>query len=94
MSKNNAADNEVDQMVRNTIPEMGPFLDISYPVDVRLGSAKMSVDQLLKLSPGDVVALDRASSGYVAVTVGNIAIGEAEVLVRKRGSAARLVDIL
>ncbi len=94
MSKNTAADNEVDQMVHNTIPEMGPFLDIAYTVDVLLGSAKMSVDQLLKLSPGDVVALDRASSGYVEVTVGNIAIGEAEVLVRKRGSAARLVNIL
>lgn len=84
---------ELDQLLKEGTAEMERFLDVDYVLDVQLGSAMMTVDQLLKLAPGDVVALDRASSGYVEVTIGDVFIGEAEVLVRKRGSAARLVNI-
>lgn len=93
MSKMTAADDELDKMLREHIGAMGPFLDVEYPVDVLLGSTKVTVDQLLKLGPGDTVPLDRASSGYVEIAVGNVSIGEAEVLVRRRGSAARLISI-
>ena len=93
MTKTTVSEDDVTQLLSDATAEMEPFLDVDYAVDVRLGSAKMTVDQLLKLSPGDVVSLDRVSSGYVEVAVGGVRIGEAEVLVRKRGSAARLVKI-
>lgn len=94
MAKTIVTDDEVEMMLHEGTAEMRPLLDVAYAVDVQLGSARMTVDQLLKLSPGDVVALDRASSGYVEVTVAGVRIGEAEVLIRKRGSAARLINII
>lgn len=94
MAKTTISDDDIEQVLREGTAELSAFLDVDYLVDVQLGSARLTVNQLLKLSPGDVVSLDRASSGYVGVTVAGVRIGEAEVLVRKRGSAARLINII
>ena len=67
MPKTTISDEDLERTILSVTTEMGPFMKVEFPVDVRLGSANMTVDQLLRLSPGDVVSLDRVSSGYVEV---------------------------
>ena len=93
MARITISDDELEAVVMDTASDMREFLDVMYPVDVRLGSAAMTVAELIELRPGDVVSLDRPSSGYVEIVVGDEKIGEAEVLIRKKGSAARIVQI-
>jgi flagellar motor switch protein FliN/FliY len=93
MARITISDSELEALVMETVSEMHGFLDVVFPVDVQLGSAEMTVKQLIDLQAGDVISLDRPSSGYVEILVGDIKVGEAEVLVRKKGSAARIVLI-
>lgn len=93
MSRITISDNELEALVMEAVSEMHGFLDVVFPLDVQLGSAEMTVRQLIDLQAGDVISLDRPSSGYVEILVGEVKVGEAEVLIRKKGSAARIVLI-
>jgi flagellar motor switch/type III secretory pathway protein FliN len=93
MARITISESELEALVMDAVSDMQGFLDVVYPVDVQLGSASMSVSELVDLQIGDVVSLDRPSSGYVEIVVGDVKIGEAEVLIRKKGSAARIVEI-
>lgn len=93
MARITLTDREVDELIMSHVKELEPFLELQYPVDIRLGNGTLTVAQLLNLSPGDRVALDRPSQGYVQVVVGETELGEAEVLVRKGRPSARLVRI-
>ena len=93
MARITITDNELEALVAEAVSDMHGFLDVAYPVDVQLGSTTVSVAELINLQEGDVVSLDCPSSGYVSIVVGNVKVGEAEVLVRKKGSAARIVQI-
>ncbi len=93
MARITISESELETLVMDTVSDMKDFLDVVYPVDVQLGSASMSVSELIDLQIGDVVSLDRPSSGYVEIVVADVKVGEAEVLIRKKGSAARIVEI-
>jgi len=93
MARITISESELEALVMDAVSDMHGFLDVVYAVDVQLGSASMSVSELVDLQIGDVVSLDRPSSGYVEIVVGDVKIGEAEVLIRKKGSAARIVEI-
>ncbi|MFB3901850.1 MAG: FliM/FliN family flagellar motor C-terminal domain-containing protein [Acidobacteriota bacterium] len=86
-------DKEVEVVALEHAKEMAGFFDVKYEVDLRLGYKTITVEELLRLAPGDVIALDRPSSRNVIVAVGDVAIGEAEVILHNSGPAARLVEI-
>lgn len=87
------SDEELEKLVEENLSEMEGYLDVPYEIDVTLGSSSMTIGDLLGLKPGDIIRLNRPSAGYVEVAVGGRRVGEAEVLVRNKGTAARLVRI-
>ena len=54
---------------------------ISVDVSVTLGTAKLRVQQLLKLGRGAVVELDRNVNDYVDIYANNVLIGHGEVVI-------------
>lgn len=93
MAKILVSEHELKDLVRKSARELEPFFDLEYPIDVRLGSTQLTVGEILEMAPGDIVALERPSSGFVEIWISGVRVGEAEVLLRKRGTAARLVRL-
>ncbi|HOM99999.1 MAG TPA: FliM/FliN family flagellar motor C-terminal domain-containing protein [Acidobacteriota bacterium] len=94
MNKILISQKELDHIIDESAGDLKRFLDLEFPIDVRMGSAVVMVGDLLKMAPGDVLVLDRPSSGYVEIWAAGVKIGEAEVLVRKKGTAARVVRLV
>ena len=46
MPKTTISDEDLERTILSVTTEMGPFMKVEFPVDVRLGSANMTVDQL------------------------------------------------
>lgn len=57
------------------------LLDVSMPVSIEIGRTTLTVQDVLHLTPGSVVELDRAVGDPVDVLVGDRRIAEGEVVV-------------
>jgi flagellar motor switch/type III secretory pathway protein FliN len=84
---------ELEKLVQENAIELKGYLDIEYGIDICLGSTTMSVKKMLELKEGDCVPLDRPSSEYLIVEVEGVKIGEAEVVLTKSGTGARVVEV-
>lgn len=84
---------ELEKIVQGNAAELGGFMDVEYGIEVLLGSTKMKVREMLELREGDTIALTRPSSEYLIIAVGDVKIGEAEVVLTKNGTGARVVEI-
>lgn len=93
MARITLTDSELEELILSNVKDLEPYLGLPYEVDIRLGNGVLTVEELLSLAPGDRIALDRPSEGYVQVVVGETEVGEAEVVVRKGKAAARLIRI-
>ncbi len=93
MSKILATDEELEKIIRENAAELTGFLDVLYEIEIRLGSTRMKVRELLELKEGDCITLDRPSSEYLIIAVDNVNIGEVEVVLTRRGTGARIVEI-
>jgi len=70
------------------------ILDISVPVAVQLGRAKMLIEEVLALGPGSVVELDKLAGEPVDVLVHNKIVAQGEVVVVDENFGVRITDIL
>lgn len=68
--------------------------DLSLPVTIELGRARMSVQELLGLGRGSVVQLDRLAGEPIDVFVGDRRFAEGEVVVVGEQFAVRITSIL
>lgn len=93
MARITVTDEELDNLIIQNAGEYEPFFDLDYLVEVRLGSGTVTVGELLDLKVGDTFALDRETSGYVLLVVGDVEVGEAEVIMRKNRPTARIVRL-
>ncbi len=93
MSKILATDEELEKIIRENAAELTGFLDVLYEIEIRLGSTRMKVRELLELKEGDCITLDRPSSEYLIIAVDNVNIGEVEVVLTRKGTGARIVEI-
>ncbi|MFN3485318.1 MAG: flagellar motor switch protein FliN, partial [Planctomycetota bacterium] len=77
-------------------PEAGLDLlnDVSVQVRIELGSARMTVQDILKLGPGSVVGLESSISDPIQVYVNDRLVARGEVLVLNDNFAVRITEVL
>lgn len=68
--------------------------DLSLPITIELGRARMSVDELLALGRGSVIQLDRLAGEPIDVFVGDRRFAEGEVVVVGEQFAVRITRLL
>jgi flagellar motor switch protein FliN len=73
---------------------MDLLLDVELPVSVSFGRAELPIKELLKLTTGSIVELNRAVSEPVEVIVNNCVIARGEVVVVEGNYGVRINQIL
>ena len=73
---------------------MSMLFDLSLPVTIELGRARLSVEDLLGLGRGSVIQLDRLAGEPIDVFVGDRRFAEGEVVVVGEQFAVRVTRIL
>lgn len=71
----------MSQAVKAKSENIRRILDIELPVVVSFGSATLPLKEILDLSPGKVVELDRSAKDPVVLKVNNKPIARGEVVV-------------
>ncbi len=77
-----------------TAGSIAMLYDLSLPVTVELGRTKMSVQEVLELSRGSVVELDRLVGEPVDIYAGDRRFAEGEVVVIGEQFGVRITRIL
>jgi flagellar motor switch protein FliN/FliY len=80
-------------------PEAAPakidlILDVTLPVAVELGRARMQIQDILKLAPGSVIALDKSAGDPVELFINDCAIAKGEVVIIDENFGVRLTSIV
>jgi flagellar motor switch protein FliN len=70
------------------------FSDLFVPVDVRIGERRMSVQDIVKLDIGSVIALDQPAGESLEVLIGNVKLASAEVVVVDDRLAVRITKLI
>ncbi|MGB8909137.1 MAG: flagellar motor switch protein FliN [Candidatus Cybelea sp.] len=73
---------------------IGLLLHVPLRLTVELGSAKMSVAEILKLGSGSIVELDRAVSHPVDLLVNDRPIARGEIVAIDETFALRITELL
>ena len=73
---------------------MEQLQDISLPVSLELGHKMMRVKDLLELTPGRIVKLDRLAGEPVDLVINGKTIAKGEVAVIDENFAVRIVTLL
>jgi flagellar motor switch protein FliN/FliY len=68
--------------------------DVEVSVRVELGSSKLEVQEILKLGPGSVVALDTLTSEPVNIYVNDRLVARGEVLVVDDNFAVKITEVV
>ncbi len=85
------------------LPESGPrrngngiemLLDISLPVTVELGRARMLIRDILHLAPGSILELDKLAGEPVDIVINDKSIARGEVVVIDENFGVRLTSIV
>ncbi|MBP7618466.1 MAG: flagellar motor switch protein FliN, partial [Geothrix sp.] len=69
------------------------LLDIQLPVVVRMGQTEMQMGELLKLTPGSILELNRSADAPVELLVNGKLIAKGEVVVVDGNFAFRITEI-
>ncbi|MGB9604172.1 MAG: flagellar motor switch protein FliN [Verrucomicrobiia bacterium] len=70
------------------------LLDVQVNVSVELGSCRMPMKEVLKLAPGSVITLDRATDAPVDLYVNNKFIGRGEVVVVDNKLGIKILELM
>lgn len=71
-----------------------PILDVALQVRVELGSTEMTVEEVLGLSIGSVVELDRLAGEPVDIVVNNRLLARGEVVVVEENFGVRVTELI
>jgi flagellar motor switch protein FliN/FliY len=70
------------------------ILDVTLPVAVELGRARMQIQDVLKLAPGSIVELDKSAGDPVEILINGRPIAKGEVVVIDENFGVRLTSIV
>ena len=70
------------------------LLDVKIPIAVEVGSTQMSLDDVLKLVPGSVVALDKKAEEAVDLRVNGKLVARGEVVLVDDSYGLRITQIV
>jgi len=90
-SGSEGADSESSALSSVVLAALG---DMSLAVEVRVGSAKISLRELLDCTPGTVLALDAPVGGLVDLLVGGQLVARGELVAIDSQVGLRIVEIV
>jgi len=70
------------------------LLDVEIPISVEVGRAQMSLDEVLKLVPGSVIALDKKAEEPVDLRVNGKLVARGEVVLVDDAYGLRITQIV
>ena len=70
------------------------LLDVEIPVSVEVGRAQMSLDEVMRLVPGSVIALDKKSEELVDLRVNGKLVARGEVVLVDDSYGLRVTQIV
>jgi flagellar motor switch protein FliN/FliY len=70
------------------------ILDVTLPVTVVLGRARMQIQEILKVTPGAVITLDRSAGDPVELFINDRPIAKGEVVIIDENFGVRLTSIV
>jgi flagellar motor switch protein FliN len=70
------------------------ILDVTLPVTVELGRARMQIQEVLKLAPGSVIELDKSAGDPVELYINDRPIAKGEVVIIDENFGIRLTSIV
>ncbi len=73
---------------------MDNLLDISVEISVEIGRTKMPIGQLLSLSKGSIIELDKIAGESVDILVNGKLLGKGEIVVVNERLGVRIVEIV
>ncbi|RZF29074.1 flagellar motor switch protein FliN [Paraburkholderia sp. UYCP14C] len=76
-----------------TYPQLALLEEVKVTVDIRLGSAEMSIKELLALQSGAVVELDRHLGDTVDVLLNDKTVARAEIVALGEQFGIRITEI-
>lgn len=85
---------ESNQLAETESQNLNMLLDIPLQVTVELGRTKRSVKEILSLSSGSIIELDKLAGEPVDILVNNKLIAKGEVVVIDENFGVRVTDIL
>ena len=77
-----------------TLPNLDVLLDVAVDLSVELGGCHMSMRELLNLSVGSVVQLDKSASAPVNVYVNKKIVARGEVVVVENRFGVKITEIV
>ena len=77
-----------------TPPNLEALLDIPVQVSVELGTAQMSMQEVLQLARGSLVQLDKSSNAPVDLYVNQKLIARGEVVVMEEQFGIKITEII
>ena len=82
------------ERVESAPSKMDLILDVTLPVTVELGRARMQIQDILKLAPGSVIELDKSSGDPVDLFINDRPIAKGEVVIIDENFGIRLTSIV
>jgi len=70
------------------------LMDLQMPVSVLLGRAILPIREILKISPGSLIELDRQVGDYVEVTIYGSVVARGEIVSVKGNYGVRIKEII
>ena len=89
-----AAENQTASMTKKFELNMDNLLDIPVDISVEIGRTKMSIGDLLALSKGAIVELNRLAGEPVDVYVNDKLLGKGEIVVVNERLGVRVTEIV
>ncbi len=80
--------------VRGNARNLDLLLDVEIPISVEVGRAQMSLEEVLKLVPGSVVALDKKAEEPVDLRVNGKLVARGEVVLVDDTYGLRITQIV
>ena len=82
------------QLQESEARNLDMLMDIPLQVTVELGRTKRSVKEILELSPGSIIELDKLAGEPVDILVNNRPVARGEVVVIDENFGVRVTDII
>lgn len=85
---------EKEDVVVNFTDDLNLVLDIPVKMTVELGRTKMTIKELLRLSPGSIVSLEGLAGEPLDILINGYLIAQGEVVVVSDKFGIRITDII
>ncbi len=76
------------------MPELQRLIDLEMPMAVLLGRAVLPIHEILRMTPGSLIELDRNLGEYVDLTVHGTVVARGEIVSVKGNYGVRIKEIM